>query len=71
MRSLWQDIAAVEVTLSQLQKVGDELAANTGHRSFSIARALSPREASIARVEGASEDSRTPANSKGLEKNNQ
>jgi hypothetical protein len=60
MRSLWQDIAAVEVTLSQLQKVGDELAATVGRRSFSTARACSTRrEVSIARVEGASEDSRT------------
>lgn len=55
MRSLWHDIAAVEVPLSQLQKVGDELAANTGHRGFSAARDFSTPEVSIARVEGASE----------------
>ena len=40
MRSLWQDIAAVEDALSQLQKVGDELAAAAGYRSFSTARAF-------------------------------
>jgi hypothetical protein len=58
MRSLWQDIEAVEDTLSQLQKVSDELAANTGHRSLRAARALSTSEGFLL-VEGASEDSRT------------
>jgi hypothetical protein len=48
MRSLWQDITALENTLPQLQKVGDELAATAGHRSHSIARAISPRKISIA-----------------------
>jgi hypothetical protein len=58
MRSLWQDIEAVEDTLSQLQKVSDELAANTGHRSLRAACALSTSEGFLL-VEGASEDSRT------------
>jgi hypothetical protein len=58
MRSLWQDIEAVEDTLSQLQKVSDELAPNTGHRSFRAARALSTGEGFLL-VEGASEDSST------------
>lgn len=40
MRSLWQDIAVVEDTLFQLQKVGDELAATAGHRCFSAAGAF-------------------------------
>jgi len=59
MRSLWQDIAAVETTLPYMQKVGDELAATIGHRSFSPARAFSAFEVSIAQVEGASEVSET------------
>jgi len=40
-RSLWQGIAAVEHTLSQLQKVGDELAATVWPSQFSITRACS------------------------------
>ena len=47
---MWQDIAAVEGTVPQLQKVGDELATNFGPRSVSVARALSTREVFIARV---------------------
>ena len=47
MRSLWQDIVAVEDTLSQLQKVGDELAANSGHRSLNSAHGFSLPEISM------------------------
>jgi DNA-directed RNA polymerase omega subunit len=68
MRSLWQDIGAVEGTLPYMQKVGDELAANSGHRSFSIARAFSTPEGSRALVEGASEDSRTSGKFESFEK---
>ena len=39
----------MEGTLSQLQKVRDELAANSGHRGCDIARSLFPHEVSIAR----------------------
>ena len=46
---MWQDIAAVEDTLSSLQKVGDELAANFGDRSFSYPGIVSAREISIVR----------------------
>ncbi|HEV7681099.1 MAG TPA: DNA-directed RNA polymerase subunit omega [Pyrinomonadaceae bacterium] len=35
--------------MSELQKVGDELAATSGHRSFSNARIVSRRQASIVR----------------------
>jgi DNA-directed RNA polymerase omega subunit len=56
MRSLWQDTTVLEDTLPKLQKVGDELAATSGPRSFSVACALYPREVSIAGVEDASED---------------
>jgi hypothetical protein len=45
------DPGAVEVSLSELQKVGDELAANSGHRSFSSSRIFYRRQASIARDE--------------------
>ncbi len=48
MRSLWQDIAALENTLPELQKVGDELAATAGHRGHSIAGVIPPRKVSIA-----------------------
>jgi hypothetical protein len=41
MRSLWTDIGVMETSLPQLQKVGDELSATAGYRSFSSARALS------------------------------
>ena len=51
MRSLWQDIVAVEATLSQLQKVGDELAATTGPRSFSVTSAFSAREVYLTQPE--------------------
>lgn len=51
MRSLWQDIVAVEATLSQLQKVGNELAATTGSRGFSVASAFSAREVYLTRSE--------------------
>lgn len=51
MRSLWQDIVAVEATLSQLQKVGDELATTTGPRDFSVASAFSAREVYLTRPE--------------------
>ena len=44
-------IGAVEGSLSELQKVGDELAANPGHRSNSSARIFYRRQASIARDE--------------------
>jgi len=47
LRSLRPDIGIVEDTLSELQKVGDELAANPGHRGFGIAGALHYREVSI------------------------
>jgi hypothetical protein len=47
MRSLRQDIALLASKLSKLQKVGDELAANSGHRNFGVARALSSHEAVI------------------------
>lgn len=50
MRSLWQDTAAVENTLPELQKVGYELATDSGHRSGGIARALYSREVSVTEV---------------------
>jgi hypothetical protein len=53
VRSLWQDIAAMEDPLPKLQKVGDELAANSGHRGCSIARALFTREISLVGLESA------------------
>jgi hypothetical protein len=40
MRSLRQDIEAVANTLSELQKVGDELAANPGYRGGGVTRDL-------------------------------
>jgi hypothetical protein len=40
MRSLWKNIGFVEVALSQLQKVGDELSATPRYCSISIARGL-------------------------------
>jgi len=48
MRSLWQDIAALENKLPELQKVGDELAATARDRGHSITSAISPRKVSIA-----------------------
>ena len=45
------NIGAVEVSLSELQKVGDELAANSRHRSSSSARLFYRRQVSIARDE--------------------
>jgi len=41
MRSLRTDIGIVENTLSKLQKVGDELAADFGNRTSRAARNLS------------------------------
>jgi len=41
----------MEVSLSELQKVGDELAAASGHRSFSSAGIIYRCQASIARGE--------------------
>jgi hypothetical protein len=41
MRSLWKNIGFMEVSLPQLQKVGDELSATPGDRRFNRARALS------------------------------
>jgi DNA-directed RNA polymerase omega subunit len=58
----------MEDTLPQLQKVGDELAASSGHRRFNFTRAFSFREVPIARVADESEDSRTPAKLERLEK---
>jgi hypothetical protein len=49
MRSLRQDIGVVEIPLSRLQKVGDELAASPGHRRGSVAHAFSTGEVSITR----------------------
>ncbi|MDQ2975080.1 MAG: hypothetical protein M3R69_06685 [Acidobacteriota bacterium] len=43
----------MEDPLPKLQKVGDELAANSGHRSCSIARALVAREISLVGLESA------------------
>jgi hypothetical protein len=48
---LWPDIGFVEVSLSQLQEIGDELAATSRHRSFSGARIIYRREVSIAHDE--------------------
>jgi hypothetical protein len=45
---VWPDIGIVEGSLSELQKVGDELAATSGHRSFSGARIVCRRQVSIA-----------------------
>jgi len=45
------DTGAVEVTLSELQKVGAELVATSRHRSFSGARIFCRRQVSIARDE--------------------
>jgi len=45
------NISTVEVSLSELQKVGDELAANFGHRSNSSTRIFYRRQVSIARDE--------------------
>ena len=42
---------ALEISLSELQKVGDELAANSGHRSNSSARIFYRRQVSITRDE--------------------
>jgi hypothetical protein len=47
MRSLRPDIETVEDKLPQLQKVGDELAANFGDRSDCIASTLLPGEAAV------------------------
>ena len=49
MRSLWQDIGAVEDSMPQLQKVGAELAATSGRRGHRIAYALCPLEVSLDR----------------------
>jgi len=54
MRSLWPDITSLAGKLPQLQKVGNELAANPGYRSSSTANPFSTREVFIARMEGAS-----------------
>jgi hypothetical protein len=53
MRSLWQDFSAVASALPHLQKVGDELAANSGHRSGTTAYTFSPHEVYMSRVEDA------------------
>jgi hypothetical protein len=45
------DTCPLEVSLSELQKVGDELAANSGHRSCSRARIIYRRQVSLARDE--------------------
>lgn len=45
------DIGALEVSLSELQKVGDELAATSRHRSNSSAHVYYRRQALIARDE--------------------
>jgi hypothetical protein len=45
------DTGAVEDSLSELQKVGDELAANSRHRSSGSARIFYRRQVSIARDE--------------------
>jgi hypothetical protein len=45
------NIGAVEVSLSELQKVGNELAATSGDRSFSSAGIIYRCQASIARDE--------------------
>ena len=42
---------ALEISLSELQKVGDELAATSGHRSFSSAPIICRRQVSITRDE--------------------
>ena len=41
----------MEVSLSELQKVSDELAASSSHRSFSSARVFYRRQVSITRDE--------------------
>jgi hypothetical protein len=46
------DSGAVEVSLSELQKVSDELAANSRHRSCSSAHIFYRRQVSITRDEG-------------------
>ena len=48
LRPVWPNSGAVEVSLSELQKVGDELAADSGHRSFSCARIIYRWQVSIA-----------------------
>jgi hypothetical protein len=48
---VWPDPGVVEVSLSELQKVGDELVAASGHRSFSSARIVSRRQALLVRDE--------------------
>jgi hypothetical protein len=45
------DIGVVEISLSGLQKVGDELVATSGYRSFSSARIGSRRQAFLVRDE--------------------
>jgi len=47
MRPLWQDLAFVENTLPELQKVGHELAADSGHSSCGVAGTLHPVEISV------------------------
>jgi len=42
---------ALEISLSELQKVGDELAATSGHRGFSSAHLIYRRQVSITRDE--------------------
>jgi hypothetical protein len=37
---VWQDIAVLAITLSSLQKVGNELVAGFGYRSCGIARTV-------------------------------
>jgi len=44
MRSLWADPAALANTLPKLQKVGDELVANSGHCGRRTAGALFAHE---------------------------
>ena len=58
----------MEDTLSELQKVGDELAANPGRCGFGIAGDLHYCEVSIGRTVTASENSKPLLNPKGLKK---
>jgi hypothetical protein len=47
MRSLWKNIGFMEVSLPELQKVGDELSATPRDRSISSARGLPAVEVHI------------------------
>lgn len=70
MPPLWPDIAAVEITLPCLQKVGDELAATAGNSGCPAARAFPGFQVPLARVAGAFPRFGGHLNLKGFEKEN-